>query len=123
MKKSCIILLLLVSFLFADRLRFDDIETSILSKKSGEPVNIELSLVLQGRDIAQSRVELMDIIQSVVGGFWAETLVTSQGKESFKKSVIAVADKKYGIEVDFVYILNVKVQTCTLEKLKELQKK
>ncbi len=123
MKKSFLILLLLVSSIFADRLSFDDIETSVLSKKSGEPVNIELSLVLEGRDISQSRVELMDTIQSVVGGFWAETLVTSQGKESFKKSVVAVADKKYGIEVDYVYILNLKVQTCTLEKLKELLKK
>ncbi len=123
MKKSFLILLLLVSSIFADRFSFDDIETSILSKKSGEPVNIELSLVLEGRDISQSRVELMDTIQSVVGGFWAETLVTSQGKESFKKSVVAVADKKYGIEVDYVYILNLKVQTCTLEKLKELLKK
>ncbi len=65
----------------------------------------------------------MDTIQSVVGGFWAETLVTSQGKESFKKSVVAVADKKYGIEVDYVYILNLKVQTCTLEKLKQLLEK
>jgi len=120
MKKFFAIVLILVSTIFADRLRFDDIETTILSKKSGEPVNIELSLVLQGRDIGQSDVELMDVIQSVVGRFWAETLVTSQGKESFKKSVVAVADKKYGIEVDFVYIVNVKVQTCTLERLKEL---
>ncbi len=123
MKKSFLILLLLFSSLFADRLSFDDIETSILSKKSGEPVNIELSLVLEGRDISQNRVQLMDTIQSVVGGFWAETLVTSQGKESFKKSVVAVADKKYGIEVDYVYILNLKVQTCTLEKLKQLLEK
>ncbi len=123
MKNSFLILLLLVSSIFADRLSFDDIETSILSKKSGEPVAIELSLVLEGRDISQSRVQLMDTIQSVVGGFWAETLVTSQGKESFKKSVVAVADKKYGIEVDYVYILNLKVQTCTLEKLKQLLEK
>ncbi len=123
MKNSFLILLLLVSSIFADRLSFDDIETSILSKKSGEPIAIELSLVLEGRDISQSRVQLMDTIQSVVGGFWAETLVTSQGKESFKKSVVAVADKKYGIEVDYVYILNLKVQTCTLEKLKQLLEK
>lgn len=119
MKKISIFLLLAIT-VFAGQLRFGDIETTILSKKTGEPVNVELSLVLQGRDMEQSSVELMDVVQSAIGSFWAETLVTTQGKEQFKRMIISLADKKYGIEVDFVYILNVKVDTCTLEKIREL---
>lgn len=118
--KNFSIFLLLAITVFAGQLRFGDIDTTILSKKTAEPVDVKISLVLQGRDLKESEVPLMDVVQSAVGSFWAETLVTSQGKEQFKKMVISLADKKYGIEVDFVYVINIKIDTCTLEKIREL---
>ncbi len=112
--------MLLAITVFAGQLRFGDIDTTILSKKTAEPVDVKISLVLQGRDLKESEAALMDVIQSAVGSFWAETLVTSQGKEQFKNMIISLADKKYGIEVDFVYVINIKIDTCTLEKIREL---
>ena len=121
--KHLTILLLTVFALMAGELDFNDIETTVLMKKDHEPVNVHISLVLQGRDVSQvSRYQLMDVVQTVVGGFWAETLVTSQGKVELKKRIVALADSQYGLEVDFVYILNVRVEVDTLQKCLELIK-
>lgn len=121
--KPLMILLLTAFALMAGELDFDDIETTVLMKKDREPVNVHLSLVLQGRDVSQaSRYQLMDVVQSVVGGLWAETLVTSQGKAELKKRIVALADRQYGLEVDFVYILNVRLEVDTLQKCLELIK-
>ncbi len=119
MKK--ILLSTLLSFpLFAQTLHFDHIETTLLMKKDRSPVNADISLVLEGRDLEENEIRLMDVIETAVGSFWAETLVTADGKERLKKIIIDLADKKYGIEVDFVYIGNIRIDTCTLEKLREI---
>ncbi len=119
MKK--ILLSTLLSFpLFAQILHFDHIETTLLMKKDRSPVNADISLVLEGRDLEENEIRLMDVIETAVGSFWAETLVTADGKERLKKIIIDLADKKYGIEVDFVYIGNIRIDTCTLEKLREI---
>ena len=119
--KPLLFSLLTFTALSAGQLQIDHMETSVLQKSDKEPVNVDLSLVLQGRDVSDAtRLQLMDAVQTVLGGFWAETLVTATGKETFKKRVIAQADSRYGLEVDFVYILNVRVETATLERCLEL---
>ncbi|WP_300362643.1 hypothetical protein [Hydrogenimonas sp.] len=118
--KKILLSLLVPLLLFAGQLHLDRLETTVLQKKNGEPVNVELSLVLQGRDIERNEIQLMDVVQTALGSFWAETLLTSQGKAKFKKMIIELADKQYGIEVDFVYIQNIRLQTETLEKCLEL---
>jgi len=121
MKK--LFLLLLVNFsLYADLLTFDQINTSILSKKDSSYVNINISIALQGRDIAEHEIELMDVVQTAIGNFWAEVLITAKGKERFKKIILNRADKQYGIEVDFVYIKNIRIETDPLKKCQELLK-
>ncbi len=120
--KNLLFLLIFSPLLFAGQLHLENLETTLLQKKEREPVNVELSIVLQGRDVEQNEVQLMDVIQTALGSFWAETLLTSQGKMQFKKSVIDLADKQYGIEVDFVYIQNIRLETDTLEKCLELIK-
>ncbi len=112
---------LTLTALSAGQLQIDHMETSLLQKSDKEPVNVDLSLVLQGRDVSDAtRLQLMDVVQTVLGGIWAETLVTATGKQTFKKRVIAQADSRYGLEVDFVYILNVHVETATLQRCLEL---
>ncbi len=118
--KTPALFLILALPLCAGLLRFEPIETTVLLKKEGTPVNVEISLALQGRDLQENEIQLMDVIQTAVGSFWAETLVTSAGKEKFKKMIVALADKEYGIEVDFVYIENIRIETCTLERLRDL---
>ncbi len=113
-------LLLLQSLLSAGQMRLDHLETTLLSKKGQEPVDVTLSLVLEGRDVTPDNFKLMDVIQTALGNFWAETLVTAQGKRELKKTIVQLADKQYGIEVDFVYLLDLKVRTDSLQKCLEL---
>ena len=85
--------------------------TSILSKKVNSYVNVKLSIALQGRDLAEHKIELMDVVQTAFGNFWVEELITAKGKESFKKIIVNIADKQYGVGVDFVYIKNIRIET------------
>ncbi|SFP38651.1 hypothetical protein SAMN05216234_11734 [Hydrogenimonas thermophila] len=109
--------------LYATLLKFDQIDTSILSKKDSSYVNVKLSIVLQGRDLEEHQIELMDVVQTVIGNFLAEVLITAKGKENFKKMIVNLADKQYGIEVDFVYIQNIRIESDPLEKCRKLLKK
>ncbi|WP_353662311.1 hypothetical protein [Hydrogenimonas sp. SS33] len=121
--KKIVLLLLSTLLLSAGELDFNNIETTVLMKKEQEPVNVALSLVLQGRDVSDAtRFKLMDVVQTALGSLWAETLVTAQGKTQLKKMIIKLADSQYGIEVDFVYILDVRLQIDTLKKCLELIK-
>ncbi|WOE68816.1 hypothetical protein RZR97_06750 [Hydrogenimonas thermophila] len=122
MKKLLFLLFMNLS-LYATLLKFDQIDTSILSKKDSSYVNVKLSIALQGRDLEEHQIELMDVVQTVIGNFLAEVLITAKGKENFKKMIVNLADKQYGIEVDFVYIQNIRIETDPLEKCRKLLKK
>ncbi len=114
---------LLSLFLFSGELRFDSIKTTLLSQRDNKPVNVDISIVLQGRDVdKKSEDQLMDALQTALGSMSAEKLLTAQGKQALKKRVIELADKEYGLEVDFVYIKNVRIELCTLEKIREILK-
>ncbi|WP_456323452.1 flagellar basal body-associated FliL family protein [Hydrogenimonas sp.] len=110
-------------FLFSGELRFDSIKTTLLGQRDNKPVNVDISIVLQGRDVdKKSEDQLMDALQTALGSMSAEKLLTAQGKQALKKRVIELADKEYGLEVDFVYIKNVRIELCTLEKIREILK-
>jgi hypothetical protein len=110
--------------LFSGELRLESYKTTLPSIHHGKPVNVDLSIVLQGRDVdTQNEDALMDVLQTALGSLNAETLLTTQGKNHLKKKVIELADKVYGLEVDFVYIRNVRIELCTLERIRELLKK
>ncbi|WP_456485786.1 flagellar basal body-associated FliL family protein [Hydrogenimonas sp.] len=114
---------LLSLFLFSGEIRFDSIKTTLLSQRDNKPVNVDISIVLQGRDVdKKSEDQLMDALQTALGSMSAEKLLTAQGKQALKKRVIELADKEYGLEVDFVYIKNVRIELCTLEKIREILK-
>ena len=121
MKKLLFLLLINLS-LYADLFTFDQMNTSILSKKINSYVNINISIALQGSDLAEHKIELMDVVQTAIGNFLVEELITAKGKESFKKIIVNIADKEYGIGVDFVYIKNIHIETDPFEKCRELLK-
>jgi len=105
--------------LTAGTLVLNSIKTTILLQKDRTPVNINLSLVLKGRDIEENRAKIMDVIQTAVGSFWGEKLITAQGKEQFKKMVINLADKVYGVEIDFVFIQNILMDINRFQEYKK----
>jgi hypothetical protein len=116
--------LILFSFTMAsDRLELANLQTTMLEQKGHTPVEVTLSLVIKGRDVSMQRDALMDVVQTALGSLWAETLVTAEGKAAFKKKVIALADRQYGIGVEFVFIENVRVATDTLTRCLELMER
>ena len=121
--KKFLLLLVLATLLFADTLPIDHLITTLPQKGHKEPINVDISLVLQGRDLAQNRYQLMDVIQTALGQFDADTLLTARGKKALKKAIIQMADNKYGIEIDFVYIQNVQLQFDTLQRCFDLLQK
>ena len=120
--KKILLLLFFTYLLLADTLTIDRLETTLPQKGGKGPINVDISLVLQGRDLAQNRYRLMDVIQTALGRLDADTLLTARGKKALKKSIIQTADNKYGIEVDFVFIQNVQLQLDTLERCFDLLK-
>ena len=118
--KKVLLTLLLTTLLVADTLTVDHLKTTLPQKGRKGPINADISLVLQGRDLAQNRYRLMDVIQMALGQLDADTLLTARGKKALKKMIVNLADTKYGIEVDFVYIQNVQLQLDTLQRCFEL---
>jgi hypothetical protein len=98
-------LLICISFLNADEiLRIDDFEVTLFSKINKSQQNIELSMVIEGRDVEVYDFKIIDALNVVIGSFYAEDLMMSKGKEALKQALINYALKKYSIDIDNVYI-------------------
>ena len=120
MKKSLTTICLLFSLLFADRLTIERMDTTLPHRQRNEPVDVSISLVVEGRDLKDERYKIIDVIQTALGRFDAYTLIKAQGKEALKSAIVDLADKRYGIEIDFVYIQNIRLETDTLRRCWEL---
>ncbi len=120
MKRAPILSLLLLCTLFGDRLTIDRLRTTLPDNRQKDLINADISLVLEGRDLKTERFKVMDVIQAALGRYDAQSLLTSQGKDHFKKDIVDLADKRYGIEIDFVYIQNIRLEIDTLQRCLEL---
>ena len=120
--KKVLLTLLLTTLLVADTLTIDHLQTTLPQKGHQGAIDADISLVLQGRDLAKNRYRLMDVIQMALGSLDADTLLTARGKKALKKMIVNFADSRYGIEVDFVYIQNVQLRLDTLQRCYELFK-
>jgi hypothetical protein len=111
MRKIILVLIFSVLFLQADEtIQVNDFEVSLFSKLSKKPVQVETSLIFEGRDVEVYDFKIIDSLNVVIGSFYAENLLTSQGKEGLKKALINYNRDKYSIDIDNIYIqkLNIK---------------
>lgn len=125
MKKLLLILLLSGLFLQAEEtLHVSEFQVSIFSKISKEPVQIETSLVFEGRDVEAYDFKIIDALNVVIGSFYAESLLTSKGKEGLKQAIINYTSDKYSIDIDNVYIQKLNIVKSITAKIiiDELQK-
>jgi len=102
-----ILLILLLSGLFVqaeETLHVSEFEVSLFSKLSKMPVQIETSLIFEGRDVDVYDFKIIDALNVVIGSFYAENLLTSKGKEGLKQAIINYTSDKYGIDIDHIYI-------------------
>ncbi len=87
-----------------DTLRVDEFEVSLFSKLAKEPVQVQTSMIFEGRDVEVYDFKIIDALNVVIGSFYAENLLTSKGKEGLKEAIINYTSDKYGIDIDHVYI-------------------
>ncbi len=106
------IILSAICFLFlqAQTLRVDHFSTDIFSSVSKELKKVDMNLVIEGRYVEDENYKVIDALNIVIGSFYIENLATSQGKENLKKLLIKYSAKKYGVDIDEVYILNFSVE-------------
>ncbi|WP_024955963.1 flagellar basal body-associated FliL family protein [Sulfurospirillum arcachonense] len=125
MKKILFILLFSCLYLQAeDILRVDEFEVSLFSKVSKSSVQVESSMIFEGRDVQEYDFKIIDALNVVIGSFYVENLLTSQGKEGLKKAIIEYTKNKYAIDIDHVYIqkLNIKQEASTQELIDAMKK-
>ena len=125
MRSIFFIVLFCISFLQAeDILRVNDFEVSLFSKISKAPVQVEMSMIFEGRDVEVYDFKIIDSLNVVVGSFYAENLLTSKGKEGLKEAIIAYTKDKYQVDIDNVYIqkLSIKKDISNYDIIKLMKK-
>lgn len=125
MKKILLALLLSCVLLQAEEtLQVSDFEVSVFSQNSKESVQLDVSLIFEGRDVETYDYKIIDALNVVVGSFYAENLLTSQGKMNLKKALVSFAKDKYSIDIDHIYIqkLNI-VKTASTDDIIEALRK
>ena len=121
--KKIIFLLVSVLFLEAQTLHIEHFTTDIFSSTSKELEKVNMSLVIEGRYVEDENFKVIDTLNVVIGSFYIENLATSQGKENLKKLLIKYSAKKYGVDIDEIYILNFSVEKNRAFDIDELIKR
>jgi len=125
MHKIFSLLFLCVLLLQAEEtLHVSEFEVSIFSRLSKAPVQVETSLIFEGRDVETYDFKIVDSLNVVIGSFYAENLLTSKGKEGLKQAIINYTSDKYGIDIDHIYIqkLNIKKESSTYDIIEAMKK-
>ena len=81
---------------------------SDIYSKSGGLKKIQMSLKIISPDEIYDKAPLYDALNVIVGSFYAEDLMTSLGKENFKKNFAKYAQQEHSIVIDMVYIVELK---------------
>jgi KaiC/GvpD/RAD55 family RecA-like ATPase len=104
MKKLFCIFLLVGSLNAEEILSVDEFDVTLFSKLSKGTVQVQTSMIFEGRDVDVNDFKIIDALNVVIGSFYAEDLLTSKGKESLKEALIAYTRKEYRLDIDNIYI-------------------
>lgn len=103
--RVAILFFLLTIGAFGQKLEVSSFETDLYSKASKDfSKKISLSMMLTGRDVFDESYKVIDSLNVVIGSFDAQFLLTSKGKEAFKKALIKYTSSKYSVEIDEIFI-------------------
>ncbi len=122
MKKIIFILLVVVASLSAQMLNIDDFSSEVFSKVTKKPVTINLKMMVEGRYVEDESYKIIDALNIVIGSFYLEDLLTSQGKIKLKKTLKSFTANKYSIDIDNIYIQKLQSQPNTQEIIDALKK-
>ncbi len=123
--KKVALFLLIVSALFADTIQVDKLQSDLFSKDGNKLKKIEISLRLEGQKLRVNRYKIIDALNIILSSFYIEDLFTSKGKERFKDQLKKYIQKKYQIDIDFVYIksFQLKYKSASIEEFINALKK
>lgn len=118
--KKIFMIFLFVGLSFSYELK--NFQSDIYTKENKlKKIELSMDIVLRDEDINKNA--LLDALNIIIGSFYAEDLMTSMGKEKFKKTFKKYTYKKYGIDIDEIYILELKFKNeVNLDELIELLK-
>ncbi len=122
MRKIVFSLLFVGIGLFAQMLNIDDFSSVVFSRATNKPVTVNLNLMIEGRYVEDESYKIIDALNIVIGSFYWEDLITSQGKVNLKKALKAYTTKKYSIDIDNIYIQKIKSQPNTQEIIDALKR-
>ncbi len=123
--KKIACLLLIVSSLFSDTIHVDKLQSDLFSKEGNKLKKIEISLQLEGRSLRTNRHKIIDALNIILSSFYIEDLFTSKGKERFKEQLKRYIQKKYQVDIDFVYLksFQLKYESASVEEFINALKK
>ncbi len=122
MKRVILVLCFISVSLFSQMLSVDNFSSEVFSRATKKPVTITLSAVFEGRYVEDEGYKITDSLNIVIGSFYLEDLITSQGKENLKKAVKAYCSKKYSVDIDDIYLQKFNSQPNTQEIIDALKK-
>ena len=122
MKKIIFILFVVVASLSAQMLNIDDFSSEVFSKVTKKPVTINLKMMIEGRYVEDESYKIIDALNIVIGSFYLEDLLTSQGKIKLKETLKSYTTNKYSIDIDNIYIQKLQSQPNTQEIIDALKK-
>ena len=119
MKKAILSMMILCSLGFGDVVSVEGFESDLYSKYDVNNLKkISMDLEIITRDDNVARAPIYDALNIVVGSFYAEDIMTSKGKESFKSTLTKYIDKKHSITIDDIYIIRLKfVDETNVQKI------
>ncbi len=122
MKKIIFILLVVIAGLSAQMLNIDDFSSEVFSKITKKPVTVNLKMMVEGRYVEDESYKIIDALNIVIGSFYLEDLLTSQGKIKLKETLKSYTANKYSIDIDNIYIQKLQSQPNTQEIIDALKK-
>ncbi|WP_086233722.1 hypothetical protein [Campylobacter devanensis] len=119
MKKIFMFWLILCGISFGDVVSVEGFESDLYSKYDVNNLKkISMDLEIITRDDNVEKAPIYDALNIVVGSFYAEDIMTSKGKESFKSTLTKYIDKKHSITIDDIYIIRLKfVDETNIQKI------
>ena len=103
--KKILITLIFASKLLADSIDLIEFESDLFSRNSDFLKKISITLHLRGKNLELNSYSIQDGLNIVLSSYYIEDLLTSKGKEEFKKAYKKYLKERYKVIINDIYIL------------------
>lgn len=105
-------ILMFFTFAFSEGINIENFETNLYSKAGKNTIRkVSLTAEVIGRDLMENKGKILDSINVIISSYFVEDIMTSKGKENFKNMVLDYARKRYNVDVEAIYIIELKTMS------------